>query len=211
MAIVYLATNRLNGKRYVGFTTLTLERRRQKHLTDARNGRNSAFQAAIRKHGAEAFDWCVLAEGAPEDMLDMEDVMIERHGSMAPGGYNLRRGGGPQSKIGEVGRARNSTRMKAFWENNREAGLRAIREGAPKSRETRRLLKERDPDFGRVAPRDVLVGVEVMNLREDGLSARAIGKLVGLSHASVLDIIHGRFGWERDLRIFVLAEMQERL
>jgi len=57
-AIIYQATNRLNGKRYIGATTKTLLDRRQAHIYAAHNAPGKgAFYAAIRKYGVAAFDW----------------------------------------------------------------------------------------------------------------------------------------------------------
>ena len=62
-AIVYQATNKKNGKRYVGVTGRTLPRRRHEHVRDAVAGKgNGAFAHAIRKHGKDVFEWHVLSE-----------------------------------------------------------------------------------------------------------------------------------------------------
>lgn len=60
MFTVYMATNRTNGKRYIGVTGLGMSRRRDKHLENARRGRHGRFYDAIRKHGPNSFDWSVL-------------------------------------------------------------------------------------------------------------------------------------------------------
>lgn len=62
MWIIYLAKNRINGRRYVGATRKTLEHRRKRHIYDATHGKAycRVFHAAIRKYGADAFDWLVL-------------------------------------------------------------------------------------------------------------------------------------------------------
>lgn len=61
MAIVYLATNLINGKRYIGITERTLSRRRSEHRCHAVSMANQgAFYRAIRKYGAEMFRYSVL-------------------------------------------------------------------------------------------------------------------------------------------------------
>lgn len=64
MAIVYLATNRVNGKRYVGATSRRFARRRSEHEREAARGGTNCrkFHAAIRKYGPDAFDWLLLVE-----------------------------------------------------------------------------------------------------------------------------------------------------
>lgn len=52
---LYLVTNTLNGKVYVGLTIGTLEKRLKQHFAAARSGRKSAFATAINKYGEGAF------------------------------------------------------------------------------------------------------------------------------------------------------------
>lgn len=61
-AIVYLATNRINGKRYVGATGRGLSARRRQHEVAPNSKREACpyFHAAIRKYGPDAFEWTVL-------------------------------------------------------------------------------------------------------------------------------------------------------
>lgn len=54
-AIVYLITNAVNGKRYVGLTRYTLHKRWSEHKGCAAAGKKAALYAAIRKYGPEAF------------------------------------------------------------------------------------------------------------------------------------------------------------
>ena len=93
--IIYKATNRNNGKAYVGFTTKGLEARRAIHEHKAKKGLAGPFYRAIRKYGAGAFNWEVLAVGVDPDWMlkEMEPHYIEAHGTRAPKGYNLTDGG----------------------------------------------------------------------------------------------------------------------
>lgn len=59
--IVYIAVNKFNGHRYVGLTRLTLEKRRQRHISHAAHGRDQHFYRAIRKYGADAFEFSEIA------------------------------------------------------------------------------------------------------------------------------------------------------
>lgn len=62
MAIIYLATNRINGKRYVGVTghTMAFRRRQHEQAPNAKRVTCRYFHAAIKKYGADAFDWIEL-------------------------------------------------------------------------------------------------------------------------------------------------------
>ncbi len=90
MALVYLATNRVNGKQYVGFTGQTLRQRMKAHKAQAKKGAGCrVFGAAIRKHGWDVFEWEVLFESAWNEALEAERYFIWR---LRPA-YNLTSGG----------------------------------------------------------------------------------------------------------------------
>jgi len=66
MPVVYMATNTVNGKRYIGATKFTLEKRKTAHLYAACRGSQDCgkFYNALRKYGSERFSWVTLAEYA---------------------------------------------------------------------------------------------------------------------------------------------------
>ncbi len=69
-AIVYQATNKVNGHRYIGFTTRGLAAREAQHRKDARSKKAGfRFHHAIRKYGQENFVFEVLF-----DFLDDEEL-----------------------------------------------------------------------------------------------------------------------------------------
>lgn len=53
--LVYLITNLINGKHYVGKTVQLLKKRWAGHLSDVRRGSQTHLHSAIRKYGREAF------------------------------------------------------------------------------------------------------------------------------------------------------------
>ena len=57
--LVYKATNKANGKIYVGITRQRLEARMAQHRSDA-NRKKTPFACAIAKHGFDSFQWEVL-------------------------------------------------------------------------------------------------------------------------------------------------------
>jgi group I intron endonuclease len=96
---IYCHTNRVNGKRYVGQTLSTMEKRWTAHVSVAKcnRGRQTRLlSAAIRKYGPDAFDHEVLEiiVGTQEEADLAEAEWIKRRGSRSPAGYNLTAGGG---------------------------------------------------------------------------------------------------------------------
>jgi len=90
---VYLLTNTVNGKVYVGKAS-DLDSRWQKHLYNASEGHDTALYRAVRKYGGSAFTRRVL------DACDTEDEAFAREihwiatlAGFGPGGYNMTAGG----------------------------------------------------------------------------------------------------------------------
>jgi len=90
MGIIYMATNILNGKIYIGQTTGTLEKRKSKH----RRAEGCAhFKAAINKYGFESFHWDIIDCSTTKEGMDaLESWWINYMGSI-DNGYNLKVGG----------------------------------------------------------------------------------------------------------------------
>lgn len=92
--IIYLAINKINGKPYVGKTIGTLEVRRKSHEGTSRKNQGWVFHKAIRKYGAENFEWMTLSNATPLHELNiMERVWILLMNSQTPHGYNMTIGG----------------------------------------------------------------------------------------------------------------------
>jgi group I intron endonuclease len=95
MGCVYLATNLINGKRYVGKTMKTLAARRASHIRESSGRKPHYFQRAIYKYGAKNFTWEELFTSDNEDELFQKEIhYIEFYGTYnSEGGYNLTKGG----------------------------------------------------------------------------------------------------------------------
>lgn len=78
-AIVYRATNVVNGHSYVGFTTQGMRRREYSHRRAAKVGGGFALHAAIRKYGQEAFKFEEIFDfdGDVELALAYESELID--------------------------------------------------------------------------------------------------------------------------------------
>jgi len=108
-AIVYQATNTVNGKRYIGFTTQQLAARQREHLKNTRYPKKRfMFQNAILKHGMESFVFETLAEFEDADLARVYE--IEAIAKYRPE-YNLKHGG-EGSSMPEITRQRISASNK---------------------------------------------------------------------------------------------------
>lgn len=99
--VIYLVTNKINGKVYVGQTE-NFKQRFSMHNSNAKTGNdNSYFHRSINKYGKDNFQWNIIGE-YPEQDLDIQEIYwikyyqaykysTEYDGSK---GYNLNIGGG---------------------------------------------------------------------------------------------------------------------
>jgi group I intron endonuclease len=75
--IVYLATNKTNGKQYVGLTKRSLEARWNQHVNVANKGAKTYFHHAIVKYGMAGFDVHPIVSALSLDYLaDLERTLI---------------------------------------------------------------------------------------------------------------------------------------
>ena len=102
MGCVYIATNSVNGKHYVGKTKHSLEYRKSQHLKKSRAMIiNGLFQRALAKYGAGVFVWRVLFESNDHNVLSSVEIQeIASHQSREPNGYNLTDGGDGAPNLG---------------------------------------------------------------------------------------------------------------
>ena len=94
--VIYMAVGP-TGKKYVGQTTWTCERRWKAHVNEAMANARAGCRAlnrAIRKHGAESFVVTVLESGIALEHLDAREIHhIAEQKSFGKGGYNMTSGG----------------------------------------------------------------------------------------------------------------------
>ena len=100
--IIYKATNKINGKAYIGQTRTTLSQRKREHKCH-KSKKNGAFYNAIKKHGWHNFKWQIVFKAKNIDDLNCkEQIAIQEHNTLAPNGYNLTTGGGNNKVTDEV-------------------------------------------------------------------------------------------------------------
>lgn len=91
---IYLITNSLNGKQYVGLTIGTLQDRLKQHFASARKGRKAPLPNAIRKYGESFFTIELIRSDAQtyEELQEQEIHEIATRGTIK-NGYNSAVGG----------------------------------------------------------------------------------------------------------------------
>lgn len=137
--VSYLVTNLINGKRYVGITNKTIQKRWTRHCKDAMNGVTNLLQRAISKYGSEAFiivelhTYADAGEAKKDEVRLIADLKTFSFDADSHG-YNMTRGGGGAMgyRFSDEQKAKMSARAK---ETN------AMR-GKTHSEETKRQMSE---------------------------------------------------------------------
>ena len=109
---IYLITNNINGKKYIGQSRNLIKRWGQHKTESRRDNPKMIVDKAIKKYGIDNFSFEILFE-CPLDMLDdWETDMIRLYDSVRPRGYNCV---DKCNSVSEEARLKLSERMK---ENN---------------------------------------------------------------------------------------------
>lgn len=93
--VIYKATNKINGKSYVG-KTYNFKKRKNEHFYDIDN--NTPFHRALKKYGKENFEWEIIDRAENEnEILEKEIYWIKFLNtcihSKKSNGYNITMGG----------------------------------------------------------------------------------------------------------------------
>jgi group I intron endonuclease len=95
--LIYLITNKVTNKKYVGLTVQTLERRWKNHIEQANANHiksDESLHSAIREYGESVFHIEVIDKGTTKrDLESKERKWIEELNSLVPHGYNISKGG----------------------------------------------------------------------------------------------------------------------
>ena len=98
MTGIYVITNKLNGKKYVG-QSINISQRWRAHRTRYQTGDGYLYKA-MRKYGLDAFTFEILTECDKTDLNALEQHWIEFYQSNNPNfGYNLTAGGDAPAEV----------------------------------------------------------------------------------------------------------------
>lgn len=92
--IIYKATNKINGKAYIGQTLYKINHRRSGHYTEARNvNDNNYFHNALKKYKKIDWKWSVLYKNISINQLNNMEVWCIANYDTFNSGYNSTSGG----------------------------------------------------------------------------------------------------------------------
>lgn len=143
MYLIYKHTNKINGKSYIGLTSLSLEERLQGHINDVKYGSDRKFHQAIRKYGIENFHSEVLENNIQtyEKACEREIFWIKELETfyITNKGYNMTEGGdgSPKGKLNANFGRKRPEHSKYMKEKHKVEGHWA-----------KNLEKEENPNFG---------------------------------------------------------------
>lgn len=114
--IIYKATNKFNGKVYIGQTVAGLATRKKQHRRDAKSDHGNAFHRALYQF-PKSFDWEILDEfsGTRDELVHRLNVAEEYHiikydSTNPEKGYNSTQGGYSSDKFADYIKVQSSSR-----------------------------------------------------------------------------------------------------
>ena len=115
---IYIITNTVNAKQYVGITK-RLKKRWTEHQR-MHGGECLGLYSAIKKYGKEQFVFSHIADAFDKDAAcAIERLLIKEHNTLAPHGYNLTSGGDGGFEMSAESRAKMSASKKGKPAHNK--------------------------------------------------------------------------------------------
>ena len=120
VGFIYLLTNLVNGKKYVGQTKAkSVWHRWRQHIAKARFGRGGPLCSAIRKYGEKGFSVETLLMGDASKLNAREVDFVKLHNSLIDNkhGYNVTNGGDTAFEMAKIAKRKISKAAVAQWKN----------------------------------------------------------------------------------------------
>ena len=141
--IIYKATNKINNKCYIGQTRHDLEFRKKQHISNAKKNVKTHFYNALRKYGADSFDWEVIFVTNDKDTLNiMKTYYITKYDSIK-NGYNMVDGGNNNVMDIESVKLKHAKAMQSSTVRNKiSESMKKLRKEYGFSQETRKKISD---------------------------------------------------------------------
>lgn len=138
-----MSTNMVNGKEYIGQTINSLEQRKREHIRrSSLNNDNLYFHNALRKYGADSFEWGVLDGCNTIERLNELEVFYIGFYNTFDNGYNLTEGGNNSICSEETKRKLSIAQRGKNNHNYGKRGKETSMYGKKHSKETRRKMSD---------------------------------------------------------------------
>ena len=141
MGYIYLITNKITRKQYVGQTLQNdIHIRWNQHKRRYKTMLGRCILSAYQKYGIQNFDFKIICVCFDDDCNKLEEFYIKKFNTLVPNGYNLQTGGN---------NCKHSEETKLLMSQNRKGkGLNCVTEEMRKTR-LGRFAGERNPNFGK--------------------------------------------------------------
>ncbi len=194
MYTIYKATNKINGKSYIGFDSNWPKRRKFHERLSQKDDPKLHFHRALKKYGIQSFEWEVLFQNEDRDytLKDREPHFISEHKTFEHG-YNMTLGGEGNRglRFKHTPEAREKIRI-AQSINNSMTGRDPWNKGEPCKEETK--LKISKANKGKVASNK---GIPMSLDQKQKLSAHFSGKS---KSEKWKESMRGKIPWNKGLK-----------
>lgn len=190
--IIYKITNKINGKVYIGQTTLTINRRWYYHCY--KSSGCTFLHRAIEKYGAENFTIEQVDAANNKFELDQkEQFWIQHYNSLTPNGYNLKTGGATPLYSEESKKQMSVNHADVSGENNPRFGVQltaATKKKISDSHKGKRLSDEHKEKCRLSSPKRKVV--KNLDTGEVFVSCKLAEKTYGLSNCAIQKVCSGK-------------------
>jgi group I intron endonuclease len=176
---IYLVTNLVNGKKYIGQTRRGIERRWVDHCSAARTTPGYMLHRAIRKYGCEKFSVEKISVAKNQDELNRAEIAaIAQYDTTGKNGYNLTSGGQAGARLTDESKARLAAACCEAWKDperkaHRVAGM--LEAWKDPERKAHRVAGMNQPEIK--ASRLAIKASRLARLHSPEVSARRIAGL----------------------------------
>ena len=141
MGYIYLITNVVNGKQYVGQTVhADIDTRWNQHKRMKEHMLGRCIYNAYMKYGIQSFTFKIICICFDEACNELEAEYIKKFNTLVPNGYNLREGGNNSRH--------NEETRRLISQNRTGKGLNYMTEEMRRDRSVR-FMGEKNPNFGK--------------------------------------------------------------